>query len=104
MKKTVEQMAAELTEKQKDTILKVDKYGTIIVLLLTVPGMLILFIGLFAMITDTSLFSEEAFMGFIVLGALIILISIASIVFIKVKLPYYSDKIVAYIRKERKGK
>ena len=102
--RSVEEQVAELTEEQKDTILKVDKYGTIIVLALTLPGLLLLCLGLFFMITEATLFTETAYKGFQVLGGIILAISVAAIVFIKVKFPYYTDKKASYIRKIRKGK
>ena len=102
--KSIEQQFAELSEVQKNTILKVDKYGTIIVLALTLPGLLLMCLGLFFMITEATLFSEEAYKGFQILGGIILLISLAAIVFIKAKFPYYSDKMASYIKKSRKNK
>ena len=102
--KTIEQQVAELSEEQKNTVLKVDKYGTIIVLALTLPGLLLLCLGLFFMITEATLFTEEAYKGFQILGGIVLAISLAAIVFIKIKFPYYSDKAASYIRKSRKGK
>lgn len=101
--KTIEQQVAELTEEQKDKILKIDKFGTIIVLVLTVPGILLMLYGLFVMVTS-RFSSDEAFKGFLISGAVVFFISLTTIIFIKTKFPYYSDRKASYIRKMRKNK
>ena len=94
----------ELTEEQKNTVVKVGRYGTIVVLVLTLPGVLLMCLGLFFMITQPTLFSESAYKGFQILGGIIIFISLGIIAFIKIKFPYYSDKVANYIIKSRKNK
>lgn len=101
--KTIEQQVAELTDEQKEKVLKIDRYGTIIVLVLTVPGILLMLYGLFVMVTS-GFSSDDAFKYFLISGAVVFLISIATIIFIKSKFSYYSDKKASYIRKLRKNK
>lgn len=102
--KTIEQQVSELTEEQKDTVLKVAKYGTIILLAVTLPGVLLMCLGMFFMITQPTLFSESAYKGFQILGGIIIFISLVIIAIIKIKFPYYNDKVANYIIKSRKNK
>lgn len=103
-KKSIAEQVAELTEEQKNTILKVDKYGTIIMLALMIPGLLLLLLGLVTMITDAAMFTLTAYKGMVVLGSLMTALCVGAIVFIKVKFPFYNDRKAAYIRKSRKQK
>lgn len=102
-KKSIEEQVAELTEEQKETILKVSKYGGIVMAVVTIPIVLLAFLGLLIMITDPLMFTDQATIGyftFIVLGMTAIL---SILVFIKIKFPFYSDKKASYIKKNRKS-
>lgn len=79
--RSIEEQVAELTEKQKDTVVKVGIWGIIILLVITLP-LLLLF----------------------VLGAITFLIVIVYLIIIKTVFPYYSDKKAQYIMKSRKRK
>ncbi|MBE6924440.1 MAG: hypothetical protein E7466_04280 [Ruminococcaceae bacterium] len=98
----IEQQVAELTEEQKKTILKVDKYGMIVLLVLTVPGLLVMLLGLFTMMSTHGSARQDAYTGFLISGAIIVLISISMFLFIRIKFPYYSDQKCTYLRKQKK--
>ena len=73
-------------------------------LVLTIPGLLFLCLGLYLMITEATFFSVKAYKGFQILGGILILICVGIVAFVKIKFPYYSDKIASHIRKSRKSK
>lgn len=103
---SIEEQVAQLTEEQKDTILKVDLIGGLCVLLGVVPVVVLMLFNMLA-ILDVSLPFEIAG-GMVavnfVLMALCFVFVIGVLVFVKIKFPYYSGKKCDYIRKMRKGK
>ena len=101
-KKSIEEQVAELTEKQKDTVVKVGIWGSVILAVCTIPALIFFVLGSITMITSPSLMTEEAFIGWMILGALIMIFVIAYMVILKVAFPYYSDKKCNYIQKCRK--
>ena len=102
--RSIEEQVAELTEKQKDTIVRVGIWGTVILLVITIPLLLLFMLGVVTMATNPLLMTEEAFIGWEILGAIIFVVLIAYLIIIKTAFPYYSDKKAKYIMKSRKGK
>ena len=102
--RSIEEQVAELTEKQKDTIVRVGIWGTVILLVITVPLLLLFMLGVVAMVMNPLLMTEGALIGVGILGAIIFVVLIAYLIIIKTAFPYYSDKKAKYIRKIRKGK
>ena len=103
-KRSIEEQVAELTEQQKDTVLKVAKYGTIATLCIPAPFIIFSLLGLITMILDPLKFTDEAMIGFYIVLAIGVLIAIGINVFIKIKYPFYSDKKASYIRKNHNSK
>ena len=101
--KSVEEQVAALTEKEKETVLKVAKYGTLAIYGLGIPIIALLAIGLIGMITDYSLYDERAIGGFFISVILGLAIIVAIFLFIKIRFPYYNDKVAAYIKKNKKN-
>ena len=87
-KTPIEQQVAELTEQQKKTILKVDTYGMILLLVLTVPGLIAMLLGLFTMMTTHGDRRQDAYTGFLITGGIIVLLSLSIFLFIRIKFPY----------------
>ena len=102
--RSIEEQVAELTEKQKDTIVRVGIWGTVIFLVTAVPPLLLFILGAVIIVTDSLLMTEAAFFGWGILGAITFVVLIAYLIIIKTAFPYYSDKKAKYIMKSRKGK
>ena len=101
-KKSIEEQVAELTEKQKDTVVKVGIWGTVTLCIIAVPALLWDFLGFVLMITSPLLMTEAAFSGWLIgLGIGMVLVALPLII-IKAVFPYYSDKKARYIMKLRK--
>ena len=100
--KTIEQQVAELTEEQKQTILKVDKYGMIILLVLTVPGLLFMMAGVFFLMTTASALHQDTYNWVLIAGGVVLAVSLSMFLFIRFRYPYYSDKKCSYLRKQQK--
>ena len=93
---TIQQQADALTPEQKQTLLKVHKYGTLLLLALTIPGIILMCLGMFAMSSDA--YAENTYKVFQTIGAVLMALSIGVLLFIKIKFPYYSDKLATHIR------
>ena len=106
--KTIEQQVNELTEQQKDTIIKVGKIALILQLIVTIPILLFCIIGLFCMVNPPMGFdysdTDKIFAGIVTLLVIVVVWVVGILVFVKVKWPYYSDKKWQYINKMRKRK
>ena len=103
-KKSIEEQAASLTEQQKSAIKKIGKYGTIGILVISIPVIIFLIMGLIIMITDPLLFTDKALKGFKLLVIVFVVIMGGIFAFIKIKFPYYSDKLARYILKNKDTK
>ena len=95
---TLEQQAQQLTQAQKETVLKVDKWGTLLLLLLAIPGLILMLLGMYAMGGDGVLFAEKSYEGFQTAGVILMALSLGVFLFIKIKFPYYSNKLATYLR------
>lgn len=108
IKKTVEEQVNELTEKQKDTIIKVGKIALALQLIVAIPVLVLCIIGLFCMVNPPMGFdysnTDKIYSGIITLLVIMAVWVIGLLVFVKVKWPYYSDKKWQYINKMRKQK
>ncbi|MBR2620752.1 MAG: hypothetical protein IKC97_00055 [Clostridia bacterium] len=103
--KKLEEEVAALTEEQKDTILKVAKYATIIEIPIMIIGLSIVFGGLFLMFINLDLFYEMGiYLPWQIHNIIFANVMIGGFIFIKCKFPYYSDRKAAYIKKSRKNK
>ncbi len=104
--RSIEEQVSELTEQQKDTILKVDVIAGLIMVLGALPAIVLMLINFFA-ILDISLPFEIAD-GLVITNFIIMVICFAFVigvlVFVKFKFPYYSGKKCDYIKKSRKNK
>lgn len=104
---SIEEQVAQLTPAQQDTILKIGKIASIIIILVDIPLMLSLLYGIYCMI-DPPLFVEMDHMkmglGIMIEGVIIAVLNFAGALFIKVQFPYYSDAKYTYIKKMRKKK
>ena len=97
---TLEQQAQALTPEQKETVLEVDKWGTLLLLVLAVPGLVLMLLGMYAMGGDGVLFPENAYQGFQTAGVILMALSLGLFLFVKIKFPYYSNKLAAYLRRK----
>ncbi len=106
--KTIENQVNELTEKQKDTIIKVGKVALTLQLIVVIPIILLCIIGLFCMVNPPSGFdysdTDKMFSGIMILLVIMAVWVIGLLAFVKIKWPYYSDKKWQYINKIRKQK
>lgn len=98
---TLEQQAQTLTQAQKDMVLKVDKWGTVLLLILAVPGLILMILGMYAMGGDGVLFAENAATGFQTTGVVLMALSLALFLLVKIKFPYYSNKLASHLRKQQ---
>ena len=102
-KKSIEEQVAELTEEQKDKIVKVGKWGTVAFLVTILPLLLFFLLVSFSIMLMPGMATNTPFLiGWIVLGALSFVAIIAYLIVIKAICPYYSDKKCNYIQKCRK--
>ena len=103
---TIEQQVAQLTPQQRDTIIKIDKTTTIItVIILSVWGLWLL-LGAYLLINpplgvqmDFGVYSAGVMVASLIAAACFF----GTALFVKAKFPFYSDKKLAYIKKQRKG-
>ena len=106
--KTIEEQVNELTEKQKDTIIKVGKIALTLQLVVAIPILLFCIIGLFCMVNPPLGFdytvTDKIYSGITTLLVIMGIWVIGILVFVKIKWPYYSDKKWQYINKMRKKK
>ena len=108
MTKTIEEQVNELTEKQKDTVIKVGKIALTMQLVVTIPVMLLCIVGLICMASPPAGFdysdTDKLANGIMILLAIMAVYDIGLLAFVKIKWPYYSDKKWHYINKMRKQK
>ena len=104
--KNIEETAEQLTETQKDNVLKANRTGILLILLNTV----LVFAGM-TLLTVDFLKTKQAHLYFDGLVFKVVLVIIAGIALsfaeyfvIKKKVPYYDDKVCRYIKKSRKVK
>ena len=105
--KTIEEQVNDLTEQQKDTIIKVGKIALVFQLVVAIPILLICIIGVFCMANPpagSAFDADKLFSGIITLLVIMGVYVIGILVFVKIKWPYYSDKKWQYINKMRKQK
>lgn len=106
--KTIEEQVNELTEQQKNTIIKVGKRALALQLIGAIPMLVLCIIGLYSMVNPPMGYdymdSEKIFSGIMTLLVIMAVYVIGITVFVKVKWPYYSDKKWQYINKMRKRK
>ena len=106
--KTIEEQVNELTEQEKDTVIKVGKIALILQLIVAIPVILLCIIGLFCMVNPPMGFdysdTDKIFSGIITLLIIMAVWVIGLLAFVKIKWPYYSDKKWQYIHKMRKQK
>lgn len=102
--KSIEEQVAALSEKEKETILKVAKYGTVSIFGIGTLIIAFLAINLVGIITDYSRYGERGLAGFFISVVLGLGIIIAIFLFIKIRFPYYNDKIATYLKKNNKIK
>lgn len=102
--RSIEKQVAELTEKQKDTIVKVGIWGTVILVVTVVPLLILFALGTIIMVTNPLSMTGKALIGWATLGIIIFVLLIMYLVVIKTVFPYYSDKKARYLMKSRKGK
>ena len=102
--KSMEEQAAALSDREKENILKISKYGTIGLFVFAIPIIILLIISLIGMITDPLLYTDKAIKGFILTAILSAAIFFGFYAFIKIKFPYYNDKLAAYINKNKNSK
>ena len=104
--KNVYQQVEELTQEQQDTILKVDLFAGMAIVLGVLPGIVLMIINFLA-ILDVSLpfeISNQMVIANFIIMSVCFAFVIGVLIFVKVKFPYYSGKKCDYIRKSRKIK
>ena len=101
-KKTIEEQVAELTEQQKETILKIAKYATIAEVITLGCSFSIMGFLFLIFILAPGILSDLAFFAFLATAAFCILFLVALLIVIFKKFPYYSDRKALYLMKQRR--
>ena len=105
--KTLQEQIAEMTEEQKDKIMKVGKVAQIIQLAGGIPLFILSLLAAWVIISPPLGFDMMNYDKLFIGGATIWIVTAAYFVgvllFVKVKYPEYSDKKWNYIHKERKA-
>ena len=104
MKKSIEEQVAELTEQQKTTVIKVGIWGTIILLIVTVPLMIFVFSGFLSFIKAPLLIDRREFVIWLIVTLAGSIFYVIYFVVIKIVFPYYNDRKAIYLIKNRKKK
>ena len=105
--RSIEEQVAELTEQQKDAILKVAKYGTIILIItmcLCIVATVITFaisVVMISIVGSYVCFVSIPIFALIFLSYVVVLV--AYTIFLNVKVPYYSDKKAKYLKQQKKA-
>ncbi len=107
-KKTIQEQVEELTEEQKDKIIKFGKIGLILMVIVVVPSIIITLLGLIVLINpplglDYNSY-DMIYTGFLATLVIAGLLIIGVLVFVKIMCPGYSDAKYRYISKSRKNK
>ncbi len=102
--RSIEEQVAELTEHQKDTVVKVGIWGSVILCVTTIPMLLMFLSGVIMMVVSPLTMTDTLFTVWLIFGALIAVFVIVYWVVIKAAFPYYSDKKAQYIIKSCKNK
>ena len=105
--RSIEEQVAELTEQQKDAILKVAKYGTVILIITLCLCMVAVVINMAISFVMIPIVDSYVYFVSIPIFALIflfyIVVMVAYIIFLNVKVPYYSDKKAKYLKQQKKA-
>ena len=100
----IAQQVEALTEEQKNTVVKVDTYAKIILLILAAPGIAMLVFGGYLLITKPEAMASGLLSMLVTLLISLAMLCVMAVFFLKTKYPYYSMKKASYIRKIRKNK
>ena len=102
----IEEQVAELTEEQKKTVIKVNRYGIAAMVLTTLLSFIAMIIAavVFIKTPRAYLYFDKFVIALIAIVMVNLILCIGEYIFIKVKFPYYSDKRRSYIKKEQKKK
>ena len=105
--RSIEEQVAELTEQQKDAILKVAKYGTVILIITLCLCIVAMVINMAIALVMIPIVDSYAYFVALPISALIFLfyvvVMVAYLIFLNVKVPYYSDKKAKYLKKQKKA-
>lgn len=104
----IKEQVAQMTEEQKDRIIKIGKISVIVQLVGGIPLLIISLLSMagifFLSIDHDPRLNDMMFFGAVILWVFTILYFFGVILFVKIKYPEYSDKKYRYISKERKNK
>lgn len=103
--RSIEAQVAELTQEQRDTIVKADFIAGILSVIGVIPAVVLIIRGIITF-QDISLSLEAAqkVTNITLIAALVGLVYIIGVfVFVKIKIPYYSFKKCNYIKKCRRN-
>lgn len=102
--RSIEEQVAEMTEEQKDKILKIDWIAGIAIVLGVIPAILVSVFSSILMfnVSLSNFFSNALLIISLILLALAAIYTFGVLIFIKIKFPYYNGDKCTYIRKRRK--
>lgn len=102
----IEEQVAELTDEQKENIIKINRYGILAMLGITFLSFIAMLfaVAVFLKTPKAYLYFDQFVVSIIAIVAVNLVLCIATYVFLRIKFPYYSDKRRSYIKRERKRK
>ena len=102
-KKSIEEQVAELTEEQKNKVLKFGSWSLIAVLLVFIPQVVVFILATAVLCLSSSLTTNIPYLiGWGALFVSVVVTGIAYFVIMKIVCPYYSDRKYNYIKKHMK--
>lgn len=102
----IEQQVAELTDKEKENIIRINRHGIFAVLGITFLSFIAMIFAVVVFLKNPKayLYFNQFVISLIAIVVINLVLCIATYVFLRIKFPYYSDKRRSYIKKERKKK
>ncbi len=105
--RTIEEQVSQMTEEQKDKIIKVGKVAQIIQLVGGIPLFILSLLAMWVIISPPLGFDvmdyDKLFIGGVTIWIITAVYFVGVLLFVKIKYPEYSDKKWNYINKERKA-
>ncbi len=102
--RTLEEQVAQMTEEQKDKIVRIGTGFLLALCVVDIPLLLFSWIGFWAMTEASYERADSIFILSLSTGILAMIFTIGVVLFVKLKYPEYSDGKRRYIRKERKAR
>ncbi len=100
----IEEQVAELTDNEKENIIRINRYGILAMLAITFLSFvaMIFAVIVFLKTPRAYIYFDQFVISLIAIVVINLVLCIATYVFLRIKFPYYNDKRRSYIKRDRK--